>query len=369
MRSFRRGTSVFLALLLAGSLAACGDDDDDAGGGGATETTEVATGADAVDVVMTDYAYSISGNLKPGGTIRLSNNGKEFHMMALGRLKEGKTLGDLTTILQQFASGPPEGEGTSTTTGAGGATTTTAAGGVTTTTASGGSTTTAAGGSTTTAESGVSTTRPAEGATGGEEEEDPTLEVIDEVGMPGTFQGPGQRAEITVPDFGEGTYAMICFIPTEGGGPPHFAQGMIGQLTVAGEQAAEPTADATFRIESGKAITGPSSLQAGRRVLKFEAVGDGADQLEPGMAKLNQGATVADINQAFETLFMTESLPTNAAAQVPGQLVASLFDFGEARSVYVATDLSAGTYGVVGNDTDPEDVPLDPVEKTTFTVT
>lgn len=345
----RRHTSAVIALVLACGLAACGDDDADDASSDEPATTTTVASSDAVDVVMTDFAYRVSGNLKPGGTIRLSNDGKEFHMMALGRLKEGKTIGDLTTILQQFAEGPPGDEGSTTTTGAGTATTTTSDS-ATTTTASGGSTTSVAG-------------------AGQEEEEDPTLEVIDEVGMPGTFQGPGQRAEITVPTLGEGTYALVCFIPSEGGGPPHFAQGMIGQLTVAGDKAAEPTADATFRVEAGKPITGPSTLQAGKRVLKFEAAGAGADQLEPGMAKLNPGTTVADLNQAFEALFVTEELPVNAAGQVPGQLVASLFDFGEARSVYLGVDLTAGTYGVVGNDTDPDDVPLDPVEKTTFTVT
>ena len=59
----------------------------------------------------------------------------------------------------------------------------------------------------------------------------------------------------------------------------------------------------------------------------------------------------------------------NAAAQVPGKLVAGLFDFRSSRSVYIAVDLTAGTYGIVANDADPDDAPDDPVEKTTFTVT
>jgi hypothetical protein len=342
----RRHTGVLIALVLACGLAACGDDDADESSSDEPAATTTIAPADAVDVTMNEYSFAVSGTLKPGGTIRLNNAGKEFHLMALGKLKPGKTMGDITTLLQQLAEEPPPEEG-STTTVAGAATTTTSGGATTTSVAA-----------------GETTTSVAE-----EEEDDPFLEIIDEIGMPGTFQGPGQRAEITVPGFGEGSYALICFIPTEGGGPPHFAQGMVGELTVAGDKAAEPTADATFRVEAGKAITGPSTLQAGRRVLKFEGIGAGADQLEPGIAKLNAGATVADINEAFEEFFSSETLPVNAASLIPGQLVASLFDFGDARSVYVGIDLTAGTYGVVGNDTDPDDVPLDPVEKTTFTVT
>jgi len=324
---------VFIALALAGGLAACGDDKESESAQTATTTVR---GEDAIDVTMTDYAFAVSGNLKPGGTISLSNAGKEFHLMALGRLKEGKTVADLVTVLE---SGPPPEAPT----------------------------TTAATGSPTTTAATESTTTTAQAAP--EEEEDPTAEIIDEVGAPGTFMGPGQKADITVPSFGAGTYALICFLPTEGGGPPHFAKGMVGQLTVVGEKAAEPTADATFKVEAGKPITGPSTLTAGKHILKFEAApGPASDQLEPGLAKLDEGKTVADVNQGFETLFATDEAPLNAAALIPAKLLASLFDFGPARTVYVGVDLTPGTYGVVANDTDPDDALIDPIEKTTFTV-
>ena len=295
---------------------------------------------------MNEYSYIVGGALKPGGTIRLSNAGKEFHMMGLLKLKEGKTIADVTALLEQFAAEGGEEEGP----------TTTAAGGATTTTASGASGTTVPG---------------AEGEGEGEgEEEDPFTELGDDVGAPGSFMGPGQKAEITVPSLDEGTYAMICFLPTEGGGPPHFAQGMTGEFTVVGDEAAEPTADATFKLEVGKAVTGPTTLTAGRHVLKFEGAA-GSEQLEPGLAKLNQGATIGDVNRAFEA-FETEDdfvLPVNAASQIPAQLVIGLFDLLDADEVYVAVDLTAGTYAIDAHDADPEDAPLDPVETLTFTVT
>ena len=194
-------------------------------------------------------------------------------------------------------------------------------------------------------------------------------DVVDDVGAPGAFQGPGQKAEITVPDMAAGSYAMVCFIPTEGGGPPHFVQGMIGELTVVGEKAAEPTADATFSVAPGQPVTGPSTLTAGKHVLKFEAAA-GSEQLEPGLALLDAGKTLADLNRAFGS-FETATdfvLPVNATAQVPGKVIASLFDLGPAREVYLGVDLAPGTYSIAANDTDPDDALEDPVEKLTLTV-
>ncbi len=343
MRSLRRPAAVFIAIALTGGLAACGDDkDDEATTASTTATTAAASGADAVDITMREYAYTISGDLKPGGTIRLSNQGTQFHMMGLAKLKEGKTIADVTTLLQQLAQGPPEEP--STTAGAGA--------GATTTTAAGDTGTTVAG--------------------GGEEEGDPFAEIADEVGAPGTIMGPGQKADITVPDLAEGTYAMICFLPVEGDADmtPHAAKGMVGQLTVAGDKADEPTADATFKVEAGKAVSGPATLTAGKHVLKFEGVGD-VSELEPGLAKLDPGKTIVDINKAFGVFEQGENfvLPVNAAATIPGQLVAGVFDFGDASTVYVGADFTAGTYGIDAQDTDVDNPPDDPVEKATFTVT
>jgi hypothetical protein len=322
---------VFIALALAGAMVACGDDSDEATD--ATSTTLAATGADAVDITMAEYSYTVGGDLKPGGTIRLSNTGKELHMLGLGKLKEGKTLNDVVTALQ--SAGPPEEETTTTVAGASAATTTTAA-----------------------------------GAAAGQEEEDPFADLLDDIGAPAGIMGPGQKADITVPDFGAGDYALICFIPVEGGGPPHFAQGMVGQLTVVGDKAAEPTADATFNVETGKPVTGPATLTAGRHIIKFSAAA-GSEQLEPGLAKLNPGATVADINEAFAS-FETEDdfvLPVNAASLIPGQIIYGVFDLGPARTLYFGVDLTAGTYAIDAHDSDPDDAPVDPVEKATFTVT
>jgi hypothetical protein len=327
-------------------LAACGDDDD------TEETTSETTaaraqGAASVTVDMNDYAYVISGPMTAGGSIKLANRGQEFHMLGIGKFKPGKTMADLQQALSQ--AGPPGGGG-----GGGEETTTTSTG-------RGGTTTTARGGTTT-------TTAAAGGAGGGEgegggEEEDPTAEIIEEVGLPGAFMSPGQSAEVSAANLTSGTYAFVCFIPTEEEGPPHFAKGMISQFEVVdGTAPAPPTADATYKLAPGKAIEGPATLTPGRHTLKLEG-SPGSEQLEPSFGRLNQGATFAQVEAAFERLFESEEPPPKGAAStVPGQIVYGGFDLEGVTTFYLTVDLTAGNYVLVAEDTDAEERPRPPRE-------
>jgi hypothetical protein len=346
----RVATLIALAVLMTVGLTACGDDDEDTEAGQTTETTAPAPrGSDTVTIEMTDYAYTVSGPLNAGGTLRISNTGKEFHMIAMGRFKPGKTMQDLQTALQQMASEGGPGGG-----GGGGETTTTTASGATTTTARGGTTTTARGGTTTTAAGG--------GEAGGGQQ-DPTAEILDQIGLPGTVMSPAESAEVTVPNLTPGTYALLCFIPTEAEGPPHIAKGMVGELeVVAGPTPPQPTADATYRVSAGQPIQGPATLTPGRHTLRFEAA-PGAEQLEPIVARLNSGTTFAQLESAFERLFEGENPPPRGAAtQAPGQVVFGGFDLQDVTSFYLTVDLKAGNYVIAAPDTDPEDPPPTPRE-------
>jgi hypothetical protein len=331
-------------------LTACGDDDDDAATDASTTTeadSEVAEGATSVDIDMKEYAYVVSDDLVVGGTLNISNTGEEFHMMALGKFKPGKTLDDLRAAF----SGPPDGGEE----GAEGDTSTTA--GDTTTSGVGNSDT-----STTAAQGG-------EGEGEGEGE-DPTAEIIDEVGLPGNLVGPGQSFELTVPGLEAGEYALMCFIPVEGDeeGTPHFAQGMIAQLNVVdGDSPAAPVPDATYRAVPGQPLEGPATLEAGKRVLAIETTDEGGD-LEPVLLKPDEGKTFADIDRVFDETFSGESLPEGAADLVPGDLIAALFDFGETRTVYLGVELEPGTYELAAPDTDAEDGPDLPPERIVITV-
>lgn len=251
-------------------------------------------------VDMNEYSFIVSGSMKAGGTLRLSNKGKEFHMIGLGKLKEGKTLADAQAALQS-------------------------------------------------------------------EDEKDDASTYDQVGMPGSFVGPGSSADISVPTFAAGTYAMVCFINVEAEQTPHFVKGMINQIVVAPEQGTAPTADVSYMASKGKAITGPATLKAGRHTLKIER-DSGGSVLEPALFKLNTGATVEQFGQAAK-LFDEGPLPAGAASKLPGQIIASLFDFEEATVVYITADFTAGTYVLASEDSDVENTPVVPVERIEITVT
>ena len=336
---------VALCAIVAMGLAACGDDDDDTET--STETTAEATpqGSSSVTVDMIDWGYKVSGPLTAGGTINFSNKGREFHMTAIGKFKPGKTLADLQTALSQAGppgGGGPEGE-TTTSTGGTGATTTTGRAGATTTTSA----------------AGVGGPEDEEGG----EREDPTAEILEEVGWPGNFMSPGESAQVTASNLTAGTYGFLCFIPSEGGGPPHFAKGMVGQMeVVAGSAPSAPTADATYKVAPGKAVEGPTTLTAGRHVLKIEAAA-GGEKLEPTLARLNPGTTYQMLDDAFVRLFESEEGPEpGAATKTPGQIVYGGFDLEGVTTTYLTVDLKAGNYVLVAEDTDEDDRPKPPKE-------
>ena len=347
MRRSNRGRTAVLALLtlLAFGTAACGDDGDDESSATTTPTTAAPVqGQPVVNIDMVDHAYQVSGALVAGGTLRIANRGTEFHMMGLGRFKPGRTIADLQRALAE--AGPPAG-GAGTTTSTVARTTTTTARGATTTTSTGATTSTTARGATT-------TTTAAGGAAGGQEQ-DPTAEVVDMIGLPGNLMGRGQSVELTVPTLAPGTYALVCFLPTEGEGTPHFAKGMVGQLEVVpGPAPALPTADAIYRLAPDRAVDGPTTLTAGRHTLQFEAA-PGSGQLEPVLAKLNQGATFQRLETALDNLFEGDDPPARGAAgRLPGQIVFGGQDLNEVTTFYLATDFTAGTYVIVAEDTDTE---------------
>jgi len=339
MRASKRNRAGIVALsaVLAMGLAACGDDDDEPAAPAET-TTPAPQGSATVTIDMVDYGYQVSGPLIAGGTLKFANKGNEFHMVGMGRLKAGKTMADLQKALSEA---PPGGEGGPPTT----------AGGAPTTSSRAATTTTSRGSSTS---SGPSTTA-AGGAAGGEEEQDPTAEILDEIGLPGNFMGPGESAEVTVPDLQPGTYALVCFVPTEGEGAPHFIHGMIGQLeVVAGQAPPPPTADATYKLAPGKAVEGPTTLTAGRHTIRFEAA-PGSEQLEPGVARLNPGATFGQLDAALTELFESEEPPAKGVARtLPGQIIFGGFDLEGVTSFFLTLDLKPGNHIIVAEDTDAE---------------
>jgi hypothetical protein len=318
-----------LAAVLALGLAACGDDD----GGNAADTTTTTEaeekGSDSIRITYQDFAYEVSGPLTAGGTIELSNAGKEFHMIHAIKLNDGKTLKDVQALLEQESGGGDEGGGDETTT----------------------------------TEAATTETSGDEG--GGGEQDDPFADLGEDVGLPSNFMSPGAKAAVTVPDLEPGSYAIMCFIPVEGGeGEPHFARGMINQFKVVeGETPATPSADATYKVSKGKAVEGPATLTAGEHTIRFEGVGDGAGDLEPGIGKVNAGTTFAQLDKVLSDLFEGEAPPPKGAAStIPGSVVFGGGNLNDLTGYYVRVTLDAGTWFVVAEDGDDEDDPSPPKE-------
>lgn len=296
---------LLLVLLLTASLAACGDDDDD--GTSADDTTEETTdetsegegeGKDEVTVTMSDYAFAAGGALNEGGQLRLVNDGDEVHMVAIGKLKDGATLDDVRGALE---SADPEAE------------------------------------------------------------EDPTMEFLEsepEIGWPGGFVTPGNEVTLSAANLTAGNYVLLCFIPTEGDGAPHFAKGMLGELEVVDGSAEAPEADVTYEVTAGEPLDGPDTLEAGEHTIEITASGGGAH--EPQLVKAaSADQSIDEINELINEKFgayETEEGPSKGLGKELGEVVLFAgFDLGELESVTFTYDFEPGTYYLAAPDTDAED--------------
>ena len=253
-------------------------------------------------------------------------------MMGLGKLKEGKTLADVTTLLQRGTAGggevrpPPPRAGAEATHHHG--------------------------------------RRP--GREGEDEEEDPFAEIGDDVGAPGSFMGPGQKADITVPSFGEGTYAMVCFIPTEGGGHAPLRQGH-GRPAHGGRRQggrAHGRRHLQGRAGQGRRRTGhPHRRQARAQVRGRRRTPGSWSRAWPSSTRARR---VADINRAFEAFEprTTSSSRSTPPPLFPGQLSsASSTSTQPTRSTSASTSPPAPTASTPTTPTSTTP-PIDPVEKT-----
>jgi plastocyanin len=97
---------VVLALLVSGTLVACGKDDVRPSQSGevitTTTTAETATTVppQKATLTATEYAYAGTGlTFTPGDvSVTVTNNGKEEHQATIVRFKDGKSLADLSTV-------------------------------------------------------------------------------------------------------------------------------------------------------------------------------------------------------------------------------------------------------------------------------
>lgn len=96
MRS-RAALLAAVALLGAGSLAACGDDDEDSGSEEAS--TEEPADATSVDLTAVEYDFELSATpTAETEEITFDNQGEEFHVMIFAKINEGFTLDEAVEL-------------------------------------------------------------------------------------------------------------------------------------------------------------------------------------------------------------------------------------------------------------------------------
>jgi plastocyanin len=296
MRGRRIGV-VGMAIVLATGMAACGSEEDDG-----AESSNAA----AVEVVMTDYAYAVSGDLPAGGTLRMINDGAETHMVAIGLLRDGMGLADVQGAIESGEDAAFEevfGD-----------------------------------------EIGAPGNILSAGSTA-------------EITVPDL--GAGEYALMCfIPTVGSGlphaAQGMVSLVTvTDEAAEP--AAGDVALTVVPGEAVDGPTEltaghhlfDVT--LDGDVADLEPALLR----------IADGEDV----------ESTFATIDAEFETAFNAAEGPTaELAAEVAALLVVAIHDLGEASSIQLGFDLEPGAYALVFTDTDV-DGPKDLTTRLEFTVT
>ena len=273
---------VILALVVAGTLVACGKDEvrPSASGDVVTTTTTSATATTAppeqLKLTATEYSYGGASNLtfRPGALdVALTNNGKEEHQATIVRFKEGKTLGDLAAVA---ASDPGKLD-----------------------------------------------------------------TIIDVFGGPNAI-APGGVTDSAIQALGVGDYYFMCFIPAPDG-QPHAAKGMVAPFKVEGEATGPAPANAPNTValkeysfgaegvtDAKASSTKPIELKAGPTTFANE----GEQLHEAAIYKPAPGKTAKDVIEYFK-----QQTPTGPPPITPSGGVAAL-DPGTSAT----TELAAGDY-------------------------
>ncbi|HVF52343.1 MAG TPA: hypothetical protein VNC78_01920 [Actinomycetota bacterium] len=193
-----------LAVTLLITFAACGSDEPETGAQPQPEQPSPET--NVLTIVERDYSFEVSGEIEAGTvSVSVSNEGSEFHEIAMARFLEGKTMDDLLKAIEKS-----KGRG-----------------------------------------------NPLKGIA----EEESVIDQLGSVQLPGTsFTSTGTGVEA-------GDYALLCFIPTKKG-KSHYTLGMVSSFTVAeGDVAESPSADATYTA-TDDTLEGPETLPAGSTVIE-----------------------------------------------------------------------------------------------------
>lgn len=180
--------------------------------------------------------------------------------------------------------------------------------------------------------------------------------LVDPIGAPGNVLTPGHQLQITAPDLGAGTYAMVCFLGTEGDGTPHVFNGMAATLTVEGDEVAPPDPDAEYAASPDQAIKGPTQLDAGHRVLRITASGEAKD-LEVSLWRVDNDQTLAEVRNRVNELATADVPDVGSGREAAEHLIGVVNPFGDSSRLLLGVDLDPGTYILAAINTEDDGEP------------
>jgi hypothetical protein len=153
----------------------------------------------------------------------------------------------------------------------------------------------------------------------------------------------GDQQEITI-DLQEGTYLLVCLIPSPDDGIPHIVKGMVQPLQVVASaemaEVGEPQADLTITMNDFS-FDMPSEINTGPQV--WRVVNEGVQWHEINVVRLAPGATIDDVN----AYFMAPDGPP------PFEPVGGLNGFSADGVGWVTMDLEPGSYVAICYIPDP----------------
>lgn len=150
---------------------------------------------------------------------------------------------------------------------------------------------------------------------------------------------------------------------------PHFAKGMIGELTVVDDEgdAVVPEADAAYSLPDNAEPEGATTLAAGEVTL--EVTNDGEIGKDFIVAQLDDGKTIADFDTFFSEAFEGDGPPEKGVAeQAPGTIAGSTFEIAPGQTIYLTVTLTPGDWTIV-NTTNVESEDDDAAEDHVLLVT
>lgn len=168
-----------------------------------------------------------------------------------------------------------------------------------------------------------------------------------EIGGP-AIVGPGLSEKVTLP-LPAGHYILTCFLPGEHG-MPHVAMGMIGEFTVldaAADAPAAPSTDGTITL-TDHSIALPGTFAAGGT---FAVTNTGRKLHDFSVAKL--------AGKPLPVLFQCVGASLGKGKPIdtcPGTLAGGVMTVQPGKTVYVALQLAAGSYGYLSTQGNGADV-------------